>query len=124
MILSRSGGRGSLRAGTALVIALVIACATSPAFADKCKQAKKAGNQAKIAKFCKASGGSAVDAVRTTPPARGSWVKSCRNSSQIHGYVSAECKAVDGTWSQTSANYTKCPGFSLTNLNGNLVCGP
>lgn len=122
MVLPRSGGRGALRAGAAMAIALAVAFAASPALADKCKQAKKAGNQAKIAKFCKGAG-SAPD-VTTIPPARGSWVKSCRNSYQSKGTIIAECKAVDGTWSSSSANYTKCPGFSLTNLNGNLVCGP
>jgi hypothetical protein len=58
------------------------------------------------------------------PPAQGSYVGSCRNISQHVWEIQAECRATDGTWSKNKVTYKNCPNHSLTNMNGNLVCGP
>ena len=96
----------------------------SSAFATsaKCVAAKLLDDEELINRHCNSNKPEKPDDEPGT--ASGSFVESCKNTRQNGWVVSARCKAKDGSWSQTSVNFKNCPNHSLTNLNGNLVCGP
>ena len=98
---------------------------SSSAFATsaKCVAARLLDDEDLIGRHCKSN---TQEKARNDEPgtASGSFVESCKNTRQNEWVVSARCKAKDGSWSQTSVNFKNCPNHSLTNLNGNLVCGP
>ena len=56
---------------------------------------------------------------------RGSYARTCRACQVAGPSISCQCQRRDGSWGLARAgNYRACPGASLTNNNGNLVCGP
>ena len=56
----------------------------------------------------------------TLPP--GSWRSSCRNGSMRGSVVYAECNTGYGSWQPASLDLRQCPGRTLGNSHGNLVC--
>ena len=53
----------------------------------------------------------------------GSWQQSCRDyRAGNDGVLTATCQRMDGGWSKTWINYTRCPNRRVANDNGNLVC--
>ena len=103
----------------ALVGALLFATALPAAADKKCKAAMLLGEPQLIERFCNDTKPS--NEVGTP---KGSFVESCKNTRQDGWVVSALCKTKSGSWSATKVNFQSCQNHSLTNLNGNLVCGP
>ena len=55
----------------------------------------------------------------------GSFARTCQRCYRSGGgTITCLCQRINGSWTWTSINYTRCPGWSLTNINGRLVCGP
>jgi len=68
----------------------------------------------------------AATATVTAPPPAGSYQLTCQ-SCTINGSafsITCMCRTINGSLNQTSIIYGNCPGSSLTNNNGILVCGP
>jgi hypothetical protein len=117
------------KAAFILTTLVVVVLAAPVDAANKCKTAKQLGDPDTIAKYCKkggtgGAGTSSTQPVEKFPPPKGSFVESCHSvEARTDGFVKAVCLGRDG-WFPTSMNYSKCPNYSLTNINGNLVCGP
>ena len=67
----------------------------------------------------------ARQAVNPVQGPRGSYARTCRACQVAGPSVTCQCQRRDGSWGLARAgNYRACPGGSLANINGNLVCGP
>ncbi len=85
------------------------------------------GDPVAIAKYCKggsSSSGTPQPQEEEIASPHGSFVNSCKNTQQNGWIVTATCTNRAGEPSQTTINFKGCPNHSLTNVNGNLVCGP
>ncbi|HVL73011.1 MAG TPA: hypothetical protein VM434_14165 [Beijerinckiaceae bacterium] len=54
----------------------------------------------------------------------GSFAWTCQRCSGGGGTITCLCQRRNGQWTWARANYSRCPRQSLTNLDGQLVCGP
>jgi hypothetical protein len=96
---------------------------------DSSSQGSSGGDSSSQGGGGQSSSGSDSAMTPTPPPEeidspRGSFVQSCKDTQQDGWVVSATCKTISGETSQTKINFKNCPNHSLTNVNGNLVCGP
>lgn len=57
----------------------------------------------------------------TLPP--GSWQASCRNAYIDSRTLYADCRKVNGRWTDARLNLNACPWGPVANNNGQLVCG-
>jgi hypothetical protein len=118
---------------TTLVV--IVLAAPADAAKGKCKVAKQLGDPDAIAKYCKKGGTGGAGTSSTQPgtgsagpfpPPKGSFANSCQNISYDlkRGIVAATCRRPDGNGNGNSFDYSECPNYSVTNINGILVCGP
>ena len=146
--------RKSIALMTGLVVAGLAMPAAATSANQDCKSAQRFGDQNLIKRYCNGgttqspetqppgtqpppvgdipspppsvggsppSGGTATDEIDSP---RGSFVQSCKDTQQDGWVVTSNCRTISGEQSQTKMNFKNCPNHSLTNINGNLVCGP
>lgn len=64
-----------------------------------------------------------LDSMTPVAAQTGSFARTCQRCYGGNGTITCLCLTINRQWVWTSANYARCPRYSLTNVNGRLVCG-
>ena len=65
-----------------------------------------------------------LDAASIAQAQTGSFARTCQRCWGGSGWITCQCRRINGSWVSASAQFTRCQRQSLTNLDGRLVCGP
>ena len=60
--------------------------------------------------------------VQIAPPP-GNYAQSCDSCQHHCTFLLCSCKGADGSAQQSGINYVACPGHTVANVGGKLVCG-